>query len=83
MTYLVNPNAVSLCSADFSFTINTNVANKYRYIGILSNMLDFPSKGIFYANQVRADAHFHDKKLRKIGEKKADYYRWKINPYVH
>ena len=69
MTKSVNLNTVSLCSTDFSFTINTNVANKYRYIGILSNMLDFPSKGIFYANQVRADAHFHDKNLRKLEKK--------------
>ena len=32
-------------------------------------MLDFPSKGIFSANQVRVSGHFYDDKPRKLGEK--------------
>ena len=50
MTDSVNPNYVSLRSADFAFLINPNGDKKYRYIGILSNMLDFPAKGIFSSN---------------------------------
>ena len=50
----VNPNAVSLCSSDFEFPMNLNGHKKDRYIRIFSNMLEFPAKGIFYSNQVRA-----------------------------
>ena len=32
-------------------------------------MLDFPAKGIFYANQVRAVGHFYDKNPHKLGDK--------------
>ena len=69
MTNSVNTNAVSLHSAGFSFLIDPNGDNKDRYIGIVSNMLDFPSKGIFSANQVRVSGHFYDDKPRKIGGK--------------
>ena len=62
MTYSVNPNAVSLHSDDFLLLVNNNVPKKYRYIVIVSNMLDFPSKGIVSANQV----HFYNDKPRKL-----------------
>ena len=66
---MVNPNAVSLCSADFSFMMNPNGYKKDRYIGIVSNMLDLLAKGIFSANQVRAAGHFYDENPRKLGGK--------------
>ena len=62
MTYSVNPNAVSLHSDDFLFLVNNNGPNKDRYIVIVSNMLEFPSKDIFSANQV----HFYNNKPRKL-----------------
>ena len=40
-----------------------------RYIGIVSNILKFPVKGIFSANQVRAVGHFYDDKPHKLGYK--------------
>ena len=66
MTDSVNPIAASLCSADFSFIMNPNGPVEDRYIGIFSNMLEFPVKGIFSANQVRAAGHFYDDKPRKL-----------------
>ena len=36
------------------------------HIWIISNMLEFPAKGISSANQVRASDHFYDYKLHKI-----------------
>ena len=70
MTDLVNPNSVSLCSEDFSFLVNPNVDKKDRYIVIVSNMFEFPAKGIFSYNQFRAVDHLYDDKPRKLGEKK-------------
>ena len=69
MTYLVHPNAVSLHFAYFSFLMNQNQNEKYRYIVIVSNMIEFPSKGIFSANQVRIAGPFYDQKPRKLGGK--------------
>ena len=69
MTDSVNPNYVSLHSADFSLLMNPNRAKKERYITIVYNMLQFPAKGIFSANQVRVAVHFYDDKLSKIGGK--------------
>ena len=47
MINLVNPNAVSIRSAGFVFMMNPSISMKDRYIGIVSNMIDFPEKGIF------------------------------------
>ena len=69
MTDSVNPNHVSIRSYSFSFLINTNGSNKDIYIGIVSNMLELPPKGILYTNQVRAASHFYYDKLRKLGGK--------------
>ena len=69
MTDSVNPNYVSLHSADFSLLMNPNRAKKERYITIVYNMLQFPAKGIFSANQVRAAGHFYDDKPHKLGGK--------------
>ena len=49
---------------------------KDRYIVIVSNMLDFPAKFIFSANQVRSYGHFYDDKPRKIGGK-----QWLVTTY--
>ena len=65
----VNPNDVSLHSAYFAFMMNPNRDNNYRYIGIVSNMLELPAKGIFSANQVCAIVHFYDNKPCKLGGK--------------
>ena len=46
--------------------INTNVYNNYRYIGIVSNMLELSSKGILSVNQVRSFDHLYDNKPSKI-----------------
>ena len=62
MTDLVNPNASSLCSADFSFMMNPNFIINYRYTAIVSNMLKLPSKCIFSANQFLVAGHFYDEK---------------------
>ena len=40
----VNPNDVSLHSAYFAFMMNPNRDNNYRYIGIVSNMLEYQPK---------------------------------------
>ena len=69
MTDLVNPKAVSIRSTDFTSLINPNGAKKYRYIGIVYNMLEFPSKYIFSANWVCASVHFYEYKLQKLGGK--------------
>ena len=61
MTDLVHPNNVSLCFAGFVFLFNPNGDKKDKYIGIVSNMLQFPDKGIFSANQVFAAGHFYEK----------------------
>ena len=66
MTDLVNPNSDSLRSTDFSCLMNPNVDKKERYIGIVSNMLEFPAKFIFSDNQVRSASHFYDKNPRKL-----------------
>ena len=65
----VNLNAFSLCSDDISFLMNPNGPIKDRYIGIVSNMLEFPAKGISSANQVRATSHLYYDKPRKLGVK--------------
>ena len=39
------------------------------YIWIISNMLEFPAKGISSANQVRATSHLYYDKPRKLGVK--------------
>ena len=65
----VNSNTVSLQSSDFEFLMNPNGTNKDRYIRIISDMLEFPAKGIFSANQVRAAGHFYDDKPHKLGGK--------------
>ena len=64
-----NPNAVSLCSGEFSFLMNPNVPIKDRYIYIISNMINLSAIGIFFANQVHDAGHLYDKKLRKLGGK--------------
>ena len=69
MTDLVNPNAISLRSAYFKFLMNPNGDKKNRYIGIVSNMIEFTAKGIFSANQVCATSHFYDKNTCKLGGK--------------
>ena len=48
-----NPNYVSLLSKNFAFLINSNGDKKDRYIGIVYNIIELPSKGIFSVNQVR------------------------------
>ena len=65
MSYLDNRNVVSLCTADFPYLMNPNVFKKDRYIGIVSNMIELPVKGIFSANQVCAAGLFYDDKTRK------------------
>ena len=65
----VNPNSVSICSAYFAFMMNPNVLEENRYIGIVSNKLELPVKGIFSANQVRVDVHWYDDKPCKLGGK--------------
>ena len=67
MTYSVNTNNDSLCSADSSFLVNNNGHNKDRYIVIFSNMIQFPAKGIFSTNQIRSAGHFYNDKTRKLG----------------
>ena len=69
MTDSVNKNAVSLRSVEFSFMMNPNGDKKYIFIGIVSNMLGFPAKGIFSTNQVRSAGHFNDDKPYKLGGK--------------
>ena len=69
MTDSVNKKSVSLRSAYFAFMMNPNRYKKYRYIGILSNILEFLSKVIFSTNQVHAVGHFYDKKPHKLGVK--------------
>ena len=69
MTDSVNPNTFSLRSAGFSFMMNPNGTNKYRYIGIFSNMLEFPSKGNFPNNQVHSYGHFYNDNPRRLGGK--------------
>ena len=65
----VNLNDVSLYSADFEFLINPNRDKKHRFIGIVSNIPDFPAKVIFSTNQICADRQFYDDKPRIIGGK--------------
>ena len=67
MTDSVDTNAACIHSSYFSFLINPNGPNKSRYIGIVSNMLEFHAKGIFSTNQARADSHFYNNKPRKLG----------------
>ena len=66
MTHSVNPNAVSICSEGFVFLINPNEDKKNIYVAIVSNILEFPFKGILSANQVCADGHFCDNNPRKL-----------------
>ena len=49
--------------------MNPNGDKKYRYMVIVSNMLESPAKGIFSVNQVRAAGHFYDKNPHKLGGK--------------
>ena len=49
MSDSVNPNTVSIRSTDFEFLINPNEPNNDRYIGIVSNIIEFPANGIFSA----------------------------------
>ena len=65
----VNLNDVSLYSADFEFLINPNRDKKHRFIGIVSNIPDFPAKVIFSTNQICADRQIYDDKPCIIGEK--------------
>ena len=65
----VNSNDVILHYADFAFMMNPNRDNKYRYIVILSNMLELPAKGIFSINQLLAVGHFYNNKPCKLGGK--------------
>ena len=44
ITDSVNPNAVSICSVDFSFMSNPNGDKKEIYIGIVSNILELSEK---------------------------------------
>ena len=67
MTDSVNTNDASICFSDFSFSMNPNGPKKYIYILIVYNMLEFPAKGIFPANQVRAAGHFYNDNMRKLG----------------
>ena len=69
MTDSVNSNAVSLCSAGFTFLMNSNGLVEDKYIVIVSKILEFPVKVIFSANQVHAASHFYDEKQRKLGGK--------------
>ena len=69
VTDSVNPNNVSLHSVDFGFLINSNRDKKDRYIEIVSNMLEFPAKGIFSSNQAHVASHFYDDKPHKLGGK--------------
>ena len=73
--YSVNPNAVSIFSADFIFLTNTNGSKKDIYTIIVSNMLDLSAKGIFYSNQVHIVGHFYDDMPQKLGGKKSGYHR--------
>ena len=66
ITDSVNPNAVSICSIDFSFMTNPNGDKKEIYIGIVSNIIELSDKGILSANQVRTAGHFYDNKPHKI-----------------
>ena len=69
ITDLFNPNSKILCSADFSFIVNSNGPVKDRYIGIVFNMLEFPDKVIYSANQVCAAGQSYDDNPRKLGGK--------------
>ena len=69
MTDSVNSNSVSIRSANWAFLINPNGAKEDRYIGIVSNMIDLPYKGILYAKQVHAAVNFYDDKPHKLGGK--------------
>ena len=55
----------------FLFLVNTNGDKKDRYIGIVSNMLEFTAKGIFSENHVHAAGQFYDDKPRKLGGRKS------------
>ena len=50
--------------------MNPDESNKDRYLGIVSNTLDLPSKVIFYANKFHASGHLYGVKSRKLGGKK-------------
>ena len=65
----VNPNTVSLHSEDFTFLINPNVDKNYRYIEIVSTMLQFHAKVILSANQIHATGHFYENNPLKLGGK--------------
>ena len=69
MTESVKTNNVILRSTYFAFLINPNGPKKYRYIVIVSNMLEFLSKGIFSTNHIRSTRHFYNYKPHKIGGK--------------
>ena len=69
MKDLVNPNAVSICSADFEFMMSPDVPIKDRYIGIVSIMLEIPAKGILSSNNFRAAVPLYDNKPHKLGGK--------------
>ena len=40
---------------------------KDMYIRIISNVLEFPAKGILSANHIRSAGHFYDEKPKKLG----------------
>ena len=63
-----NPNSVSLSSEYFTLLINPNRDKKYRYIGIVSNMLEFTAKCTFSTNQARAVGHFYDDEPHELGK---------------
>ena len=70
MTNLVNPNSVSLCSADFSFLIHPIGAKKDRYTRTVSNMHELPVKGNLSDTHFCATGRLYDDKHHIIGEKK-------------
>ena len=67
MTDSVNPNDISLRFVGFSFLMNPNGDKKGRYIGMMSNMIELPVKGIFSENQVRAAGHLYYDKPHELG----------------
>ena len=69
MIDLLNPNAVSLFSSDFTFLMNLNGTKKDRYIRIVSDIIEVPTKGIFFANQFHTAGHFYDDNPFKLGWK--------------
>ena len=51
--------------------------------GIMSNMIELPAKGIFYANQVCAAGQFYEDNPHKLGEKTAGDHEWQGGSHVY